>query len=136
MRFDRDRILELGRQGLKLKEISKETGASIPRVSEILREEGIKSHFYLEYERHNRKPYEGHHGRPVKSDFPKGYVTASEAGRILDYGRQYIPTLVKTGKLEGEKMGPYILVSLESIHSYADNIFKDAVNRGQKLRKL
>jgi len=137
--LDIDRILELGRRGLKLREIHEQTGASTARISEILRGKSIKPHFYLEYEREHKRPCEGHYGRPVKSDFPRGYVTSSEAARILGVERGSIHFLLNRTsghKLEGYKNGSYQFIYVKSIHQYVDDIFKDAIQRGQEIRKV
>ena len=132
----RRQIVRLGKKGLRLREISKEEGISIPTVSEILRAEGVKSHFYVEYEARYGRAYKGHHGRPVKSDFPRGYVTSSEAARILEVDRSRVNFLLDRSMLEGYTDGPYRFVSLKSIPKYVTNIFKDAVRRGKKIRYL
>ena len=139
---ERARIIELGKRGMKLREISEDTGFSIPWISTILRREHIKSYFYVKYEIDEGRPYEGHHGRPYKSyksDGPEGYVTASEAGRILGLDRRTIGFLCDDEghrRLENQKIGNYRWVSLDSIHAYADSIFKDAARSGQKIRNV
>ena len=52
----RKRVIRLGKQGLKLREIHEKTGASTARISEILRDEGVKSNFYVQYEQKHGKP--------------------------------------------------------------------------------
>jgi len=133
----RRQAVRLGKKGFRLREIEEETGISIPAVSEILRGEGVKSYFYVQYEKNYGRPYDGHFGRPFASEFPKGYVTSSEAARILGVERGHIYSLLNKGhRLEGYKNGSYQFISVKSIHKYVYDIFKDAVERGQKIRKL
>src|SRR3989344_2495049 len=133
---ERARIIELGKRGMRLREIAEDTQFSIPWISEILRGEHIKSYFYLQYERDKGRPYEGHNGRPYesyKSDGPEGYVTANEAARILGVDRQTILFFCSDrghNRLESYKSGRYRFVSVNSIHIYVDEIFEDVLRRG------
>lgn len=69
------------------------------------------------------------------SDIDKNYLTTHEAGAKLNYSRQYICQLVRSGELIGQRFGRDVLVTQSSVRAYQHK-YKGHRTRGPKPVKL
>lgn len=60
------------------------------------------------------------------------YLTSREVAAILDITIQWVVKLVKSGHLEGQKMGRDYIISRASVMSYKDQRDKRLSNQAEK----